>query len=316
MTEPINLLAVVGPTGVGKSDLAIHLAKTLIAAGRQAEIVNADSMQLYRGMNIGTAKLPEAERFGIKHHLLDVLDITDESTAAEYQAMVRPLILDLQARGVTPILVGGSMLYVAAALNTFEFPARDEAIRAEIEQRLIEVGSHALHAELAKLDPAAASKIDPANGRRVVRALEIVTITKEPFAAALPDEVESWQPVLEFGLNGPRPALVERLGVRVQKMWQLGLLDEVRALEPLGIRVGKTSSRAIGYSQALAQIDGTLSESEAIAETTQLTSRYARRQMSWFRRDPRIHWLDFQSPTLQGDAVDLLRHFAPHLLAE
>ena len=316
MTEPIHLLAIVGPTGVGKSDLAIQLAKTLIAGGRKAEIVNADSMQLYRGMDIGTAKVSEPERRGIRHHLLDVLDITDESTAAEYQAMVRPLIRQLQAEGVTPILVGGSMLYIAAALNTFEFPARDEAIRAEIEQRLIEIGSYALHAELAKLDPTAASRIDPANGRRVVRALEIVTITKQPFAAALPDEVQSWQPVLEIGINGPRQALVERLGARVSKMWQLGLVDEVRALEPLGIRDGRTSSRAIGYAQALAQIDGKLTQSEAIAETTQLTSRYARRQMSWFRRDPRIHWLDFESPTLEIEAVALIRQYAPNLLAE
>lgn len=316
MTESINLLAVVGPTGVGKSDLAIHLAKKLNSHGRPAEIINADSMQLYKGMNIGTAKLPEAKRGDIRHHLLDVLEITDESTAAEYQSMVRPLILELQGRGVTPILVGGSMLYVAAALNTFEFPARDEAVRAELEARLTAIGSHAMHAELAQIDPLAASRIDAANGRRVVRAMEIVTITKEPFAAALPEVTQSWQPVLEIGINGPRDVLVERLGERVRKMWQLGLVDEAKSLEPQGIRIGKTSSRAIGYAQALAQLDGVLTQEQAIAETIQLTSRYARRQMSWFRRDERIHWLDFQSETLTLDAEQLIHDYAPHLLGE
>lgn len=316
MTSNVNLLAIVGPTGVGKSDLAIHLAQTIQQSGGLAEIVNADSMQLYKGMDIGTAKLALAERQGIKHHLLDVLEITDESTAAEYQSMARPLIIELQSRGVTPILVGGSMLYIAAALNTFEFPARDEGIRAELEARLEQMGSHALHRELQAIDPSAASRIDPANGRRVVRAMEIVTITNAPFAAALPAVTESWQPVLEIGISGAREVLVERLARRVQKMWELGLVDEVKRLEPFGLRQGKTSSRAIGYSQALAQLDGRMTEEQAIAETTQLTTRYARRQMSWFRRDERIHWLDFESPTMAAEAVDKVRQHAPHLLGE
>lgn len=312
----INLIAVVGPTGTGKSDLGLHIADQIIAGGGKAEIVNTDSMQFYRGMDIGTAKLNVAERRGIEHHMLDVLEIQDESTAAEYQAQVRPLITELQSRGITPILVGGSMLYIAAALNTFEFPERDEDIRAELEDQLEKFGSHALHRKLADLDPVAASRIDPENGRRVVRALEIVTITGEPFAAALPEKTESWQPVLEIGLNSDRAHLVERLAKRVEKMWQQGIVAEAEALIPFGIREGKTSSRAIGYAQALAQLDGDLSEAEAIAATAQLTQRYARRQMSWFRRDERIYWQDYQDPKLYDNVIDLIRNTAGHLLGE
>lgn len=312
----INLIAVVGPTGTGKSDLGLHIAEQIISHGGKAEIVNTDSMQFYRGMDIGTAKLSLQERRGIEHHMLDVLEIQDESTAAEYQAQVRPLILNLQASGITPILVGGSMLYIAAALNTFDFPERDESIRAELESELAMFGSHALHRKLAELDPLAASRIDPENGRRVVRALEIVTITGEPFAAALPEVTESWQPVLEIGLNSDRAHLVERLAKRVEKMWQQGIVAEAESLIPQGIREGKTSSRAIGYSQALAQIDGEYSETEAIAATTQLTQRYARRQMSWFRRDERIYWHDYQDPKLQDNVIELIRKTAPNLLGE
>jgi len=312
----INLIAVVGPTGTGKSDLGLHIAEQIVSNGGKAEIVNTDSMQFYRGMDIGTAKLSLQERRGIEHHMLDVLEIQDESTAAEYQAQVRPLILNLQASGITPILVGGSMLYIAAALNTFDFPERDESIRAELESELAMFGSHALHRKLAELDPLAASRIDPENGRRVVRGLEIVTITGEPFAAALPEVTESWQPVLEIGLNSDRAHLDERLAKRVEKMWQQGIVAEAESLIPQGIREGKTSSRAIGYSQALAQIDGEYSETEAIAATTQLTQRYARRQMSWFRRDERIYWHDRQDPKLQDNVIELIRKTAPNLLGE
>ena len=313
---PINLIAVVGPTGTGKSDLGLRIAEEIISHGGKAEIVNTDSMQFYRGMDIGTAKLSIAERRGVQHHMLDVLDIKDESTAAEYQAQVRPLISDLQSRGVTPILVGGSMLYIAAALNTFEFPERDESIRAELEADLEKFGSHTMHRRLAELDPLAASRIDPENGRRVVRALEIVTITGEPFAAALPEKTESWQPVLEIGLNSDRAHLVERLAKRVEKMWQQGIVAEAESLIPAGIREGKTSSRAIGYAQALAQLDGVCNEEEAIAATTQLTQRYARRQMSWFRRDERIYWQDYQDPNLVDNVFALIRNTAGHLLGE
>ena len=301
-----KLVAVVGPTGTGKSDLALDIAESIAAAGGKAEIINSDSMQFYRGMDIGTAKLPLGERRGIEHHMLDVLSPRDESTAAEYQRMARPIIEDLQSRGVVPILVGGSMLYVAAVLNTFEFPARDEALRAELESDLEQHGSHELHRRLAQLDPDAATRVDPANPRRVVRALEIVMLTGEPFAAALPEVPENWQPVLELGLNSERAHLVQRLERRVEIMWQKGLLDEVEGLIPLGLREGKTSSRAIGYAQALSQLDGLSTQEEAIAETVRLTQRYARRQMSWFRRDQRIQWFDYQDADYVPKALDLV----------
>lgn len=302
-----KLIAVVGPTGAGKSDLGLQIAQQITAAGGKAEIVNSDSMQFYRGMDIGTAKLSLPERLGIKHHLIDWLDITDESTAAEYQAEARSLIENLQSQGIVPILVGGSMLYVAAVLNNFEFPARDAKLRLQLEQELEELGPHEMHRKLKAIDPVAASRIIPENGRRSVRAIEIVTLTGQPFAAALPDEPEDWQPVLEIGINGPREDLVLRLEKRVHKMWQLGLVEEARSLIPLGVRSGKTSSRAIGYSQALAQIDGTMSEAEAIADTVRLTQKYARRQMSWFRRDSRINWLDYQDQTMNSQAASLVR---------
>ncbi|MEN9965094.1 MAG: hypothetical protein RJA60_91 [Actinomycetota bacterium] len=301
-----KLIAVVGPTGAGKSALAIEVAKHIIAKGGKAEILNCDSMQFYKGMDVGTAKLTLEERRGITHHLFDFLEITDESTAAEYQQIARPLILDLQAKGITPILVGGSMLYVAAVLNKFEFPARDEKLRAKLEQDLIDLGPHEMHRRLKALDPIAASRIIPENGRRSVRAIEIVTLTGEPFAAALPEVPEDWQPVLEIGINGDREDLRARLEARVHKMWRQGLIDEVRSLEPKGIREGKTSSVAIGYAQALKQIDGELTEAEAIADTVRLTQKYARRQMSWFRRDQRIQWLDYQDPDATAKALSMV----------
>lgn len=304
-----QLIAVVGPTGAGKSNLAIQIALDLIARGGKAEIINADSMQFYRGMNIGTAKLPIDERQGVKHHLFDWLEITDESTAAEYQAVARPLIESLQMQGITPILVGGSMLYVAAVLNRFEFPARDEALRAKLELDLIEHGPHEMHRRLKQLDPVAASRIIPQNGRRTVRAIEIVSLTGQPFAASLPDVPEDWQPVLEIGVNGPREDLVKRLEARVHTMWQQGLVAEAKSLEPLGIREGKTSRSAIGYSQAIAQIDGVMTEEQAIADTVRLTQKYARRQMSWFNRDKRINWLDYQDPTMTNKALGLVHEW-------
>ena len=301
-----KLIAVVGPTGAGKSALAIEIAKHIIAKGGRAEIINCDSMQFYKGMDVGTAKLTVAERQGVTHHLFDFLEITDESTAAEYQQIARPLILELQAKGVTPILAGGSMLYVAAVLNRFEFPARDEELRAKLEQDLVELGPHEMHRRLKDLDPVAASRIIPENGRRSVRAIEIVTLTGEPFAAALPEVPEDWQPVLEIGINGDREDLRARLDARVHKMWRQGLIEEVKSLEAEGIRDGKTSSVAIGYAQALKQIDGEMTEAEAIADTVRLTQKYARRQMSWFRRDQRIHWLDYQDSEATAKALALV----------
>jgi tRNA dimethylallyltransferase len=301
-----SFLCIVGPTGTGKSDIGIYLAQRLGELGVRAEIVNADSMQFYKGMNIGTAKLPLAERGGIEHHLLDWLEIKQESTAANYQEIARKKISELIDSGVLPIVVGGSMLYVAALLNTFEFPGRDEALRAELEQQLIDLGPIAMHNKLKLLDEVAASRIEPQNGRRIVRALEIVMITGEPFAASLPEELESFLPVLEIGLNSAREHLVERLARRVEGMWAKGLVAEVSGLIDAGIRDSKTASQAIGYAQALAQLDGKMTEAEAIAETTTLTQRYSRRQMSWFRRDPRINWFDYQSESLNSDVLKLV----------
>ena len=301
-----KLIAVVGATGTGKSELAIELAEAFARSGKKAEVVNADAMQLYRGMDIGTAKLSLSERRGIPHHLIDVLEITQESTAAEYQKLARAKILELQSSGVVPILVGGSMLYVAACLNNFEFPERDQELRAKLEQELTDNGPVHMHKKLAELDPIAASRIIPENGRRIVRALEIVMITGEPFAAALPDEIESWQPVLEFGLRMDREVLLPRLEQRVLKMWERGLVDEVEHLIDVGLRDSKTASVAIGYAQALGQLDGELTKQEAIASTVQLTQRYARRQVSWFKRDTRINWLEALDADLVHKALELV----------
>jgi len=307
-----ELICIVGPTGSGKSNMAINIALNLASKGIKAEIVNADSMQLYKGMDIGTAKVPVSERAGIVHHLLDWLEIEEENTAARYQIQARKVIAQLIDNGVLPIVVGGSMLYIAALINTFEFPGRDEALRAQLEQDLIDLGPIAMHKRLELLDEVAASRIEPQNGRRTVRALEIVMITGEPFAASLPEQFESFLPVLEIGLNSAREHLVERLATRVRGMWSAGLIEEVRGLIDKGIRDSKTASQAIGYAQALASIDGRLSEEEAIDETILLTQRYARRQMSWFRRDPRINWFDYQSPTLQSEVMKLVYSSLQH----
>jgi tRNA dimethylallyltransferase len=303
---PAKLVAIVGSTGTGKSELAIRIAEALGVEGSKAEIVNADAMQLYRGMNIGTAKLPLAERRGIEHHLVDVLDVTEESTAAEYQKLARAKILEIQSSGAIPILVGGSMLYVAAVLNDFEFPVRDKDLRAQLERELVKFGPAAMHQKLAELDSIAASRIDPENGRRIVRALEIVTLTGEPFAAALPDEIDSWQEVLEIGLRMDRELLVARLAERVRGMWSAGMVQETEDLVSKGLRESVTAGYAIGYAQALAQLDGELSQEQAIESTTKLTQKYARRQMSWFKRDTRINWLDALDPEVADLAIALV----------
>jgi tRNA dimethylallyltransferase len=304
---PAKLIAIVGSTGTGKSELAIRIAEAFRDEGLAAEIVNADAMQLYRGMDIGTAKLPMSDRRGIEHHLIDVLDVTEESTAAQYQKIARARILEIQSREAMPILVGGSMLYVAAVLNNFEFPVRDKDLRASLEQELLELGANAMHEKLVELDASAASRINPENGRRIVRALEIVTLTGEPFAAALPDEIESWQEVLEIGLRMEREILVAKLEERVRGMWQAGMVEETRDLISKGLRESVTAGYAIGYAQALAQLDGELSQEQAIQLTTKLTQKYARRQMSWFKRDSRINWLDALEPEVSNLAIGLVR---------
>lgn len=288
-----RLWAVVGATGTGKSDLALDLAEHLRAGGNDAEIVNADAMQLYRGMDIGTAKLRIDERRGIPHHLFDVREVTDEAAVAWYQPLAREAIGAIRARGGDAILVGGSGLYVSSVIFDFRFPPRDAAVRARLEAELDTTGAGALYERLRERDPATAARIDPKNGRRIVRALEVIEQGGATHGAALPDKPELWHPPTRIiGLHTPREVLVDRLDRRVERMWQGGMLDEVERLRADGIERGVTASRAIGYAQALAQLRGEMTQAEAIAETQALTRRYARRQVSWFKRYPGIEWVE------------------------
>ncbi|MGI5118484.1 tRNA (adenosine(37)-N6)-dimethylallyltransferase MiaA [Marinactinospora thermotolerans] len=296
------VIAVVGPTAAGKSDLGVELALRLGATGAPGEVVNADSMQLYRGMDIGTAKLPPAERRGVPHHLLDVWEVTETANVASYQRMARATIDDLRAAGRTPILVGGSGLYVRGALDELDFPGTDPAVRARLEAELAEVGPAALHARLGELDPAAAAAILPSNGRRLVRALEVIELTGRPFTATMPEHVSRY-PCVQIGLEVPRPELDERIALRVERMWAAGLVEEVRGLESHGLREGFTASRALGYAQILRFLSGECGEQEAKDETVRATRRFARRQESWFRRDPRVVWLPHDAPDLTEQAL-------------
>jgi len=289
----LPVVAVVGATGSGKSEVALDLVEKLSGIGVPAEIVNADAMQLYRGMDIGTAKLPTEARRGIAHHLLDVWEVTRSAAVSDYQSLARAAITDCHARGVVPLLVGGSGLYVSSVLYEFEVPGTDPVIRAQWESRLATEGSDALVAQLRAKDPLAAAAIDPKNERRLVRALEVIELTGKPFGAGLDAQHHPWQSnTLVCGLRIPREELVERLDQRVLGMWRAGLIDEVRGLIPSGIESGVTASRAIGYQQALAHIHGTMTEGQAIEETQSLTRRYARRQVSWFSRDASTTWVD------------------------
>lgn len=297
------MIAVVGPTAVGKSDLAVEVALRLEErTGRRGEVINADSMQLYRGMDIGTAKLSEPDRRGVPHHLLDVWEVSEPADVASYQDMARQRVDDCADRDVIPVLVGGSGLYVRSVLDHLEFPGTDPDVRARLESELGDVGPGVLHARLAEADPEAARTILPGNGRRIVRALEVIELTGEPFTAHLPDHT-SYYPCTQIGLSSPRPELDERIDSRVERMWEQGLLDEVRALDARGLREGRTASRALGYAQALAQLDGEMSAEEAKAATAQATRRFARRQESWFRRDPRVRWLPYDAPDLVERAL-------------
>ncbi|MEU5086014.1 tRNA (adenosine(37)-N6)-dimethylallyltransferase MiaA [Streptomyces sp. NPDC021356] len=287
-----RVIAVVGPTAAGKSDLGVFLAQRL-----GGEVVNADSMQLYRGMDIGTAKLTPEERGGVPHHLLDVWDVTVTASVAEYQRLARERIDALLADGRWPILVGGSGLYVRGAVDNLQFPGTDPEVRARLEEELTLRGSGALHTRLAAADPEAARAILPGNGRRIVRALEVIEITGQPFMANLPGH-DSVYDTVQIGVDVARPELDERIARRVDRMWDAGLVEEVRALEAHGLRAGRTASRALGYQQVLAALAGECTQEEARAETVRATKRFARRQDSWFRRDPRVHWLS-------GGATDL-----------
>lgn len=296
------VVAIVGPTGTGKSDLAVALAQRI-----GGEVVNADSMQLYRGMDIGTAKLPPAERGGVAHHLLDIWPVTKSAAVAEYQRLARAAIADIASRGRTPVLVGGSGLYVRATLDRLEFPGESPEIRARLATELAEAGPAALHARLARQDPAAAAAILPSNGRRIVRALEVMELTGGPFTARMP-AFESIYETVQVALE--HPDLENRVRLRVDRMMAGGLLDEVRRLLPLGLRGSPTAGKALGYQQLLAVLDergelcGDLDE--AVELTVRGTWRFVRRQRSWFRRDPRLHWLDAAAPDVLDTTLALL----------
>jgi tRNA dimethylallyltransferase len=302
-------IAVIGPTGTGKSQLAIDLAERL-----GGEIVNADAMQLYRGMDIGTAKLAPAQRRGISHHQLDVLDVTETATVARYQAAAAADVEAIAARGAVPIVVGGSMLYIQSLLDDWSFPATDPAVRARWERRLAEVGVDRLHAELARLDPAAASTILPTDGRRTVRALEVVELTGQPFAASAPRIGAARWGTAIVGLDTDTSLLDQWLARRTADMFAHGLVGEVEGLLDAGLRDGVTAPRALGYAQVLAALDaggGSEHLDEAREQTYVGTRRYVRRQRSWFRRDHRVHWLDPAGAgraDLVDDAVRVWRH--------
>ena len=294
-------MAVVGATASGKSALALDLAERL-----GGEIVNTDSMQVYRGMDIGTAKLPVAERRGLTHHLLDVLDVIEPATVAEFQQWARRVIAACHRREVVPVLVGGSALYTRAILDEFEFPGTDPEVRTRLEAELAEIGPHALHARLAEVDPVAAGQVLSSNGRRVVRALEVVEITGRPFSASLPEQRYHYEGAVQLGVDIDRDTLDQRIERRVEQMWSDGFVDEVRALVGHGLREGRTANRALGYQQVLAFLDGELSEAEAKERTISGTRRFARRQDSWFRKDPRVAWLAHDDPERVEKAWQLI----------
>jgi len=302
-TRPI---AVVGPTGTGKSDLALAVAERL-----GGQIVNADAMQQYRGMDIGTAKLRPEERRGIPHHQLDVLDVTETATVARYQRAAAADVEAVAAAGDVPIIVGGSMLYIQSLLDDWAFPATDPAVRARWEQRLAEIGPAALHAELARVDPEAATGIRPTDGRRIVRALEVVELTGRPFAASKPAVgTPRWDTVI-VGLDWPTELLDERLARRTDAMFAAGLVEEVRGLLERGLREGRTAARALGYAQVIEALDAG-GGAEAVAQARERTfigtRRYVRRQRSWFRRDHRIHWLDGRTGATVEAVLRCWRH--------
>ena len=297
MTQAPPVVAVVGPTATGKTALAVQLARRL-----GGEVVNADSMQLYRGMDIGTAKPGPGERGGVPHHLLDVWDVREPASVAEYRQLARAEIDRLRGSGVVPLLVGGSGLYVRAVLDELDFPGTDPTVRARLEGELAEVGPARLHDRLARLDPAAAQAVLPSNGRRIVRALEVIELTGAPFVAALP-EPRPHYPAVVLGLDREPGELDQRIAVRVDRMWAAGFVAEVEALAARGLREGQTASRALGYAQVLAQLDGLLSADEARERTVGTTRRFVRRQRSWFRREASTAWLDAARPDLLDAAA-------------
>lgn len=300
MSNP-PIVAVVGATASGKSDLALDLAERL-----GGEIVNTDAMQVYRGMDIGTAKLPVSERRGIQHHLLDLLEVTEPATVAQFQVWAHEVIDDCRQRGVVPVLVGGSALYTRAILDVFDFPATDPDLRARLEAELEANGVDALLLRLRALDPASADRIG-INGRRIVRALEVISITGEPYSSTLPHPTYADPDTVQIGVDMDRPTSDARIADRVEQMWADGFVEEVRALEAQGLREGVTASRAIGYGQVLAFLDGQISEAEAREQTVNRTRRFVRRQDGWFRKDARIAWIAYDDPDRIEKAVEAVR---------
>ncbi|MDO8730965.1 MAG: tRNA (adenosine(37)-N6)-dimethylallyltransferase MiaA [Actinomycetota bacterium] len=299
----MTVLVIVGPTAVGKSSLAVAVAQRMIGAGTPTEIISADSMQAYIGMDIGTATPDQTDRGGIEHHLLDVWPIEHPLTVVDFQQAARTAIEEVSARGSLPIVVGGSGLYISAILDDLQFPATDADVRAKFEEQLQLLGPQAMHDLLAERDPEAASVILPTNGRRIVRALEVIELTGEPFIAQLPDPVELY-PCVRIGLRIDRAELDERIALRVHQMFDAGFVEEVRALP--GLANTLTASRALGYTQALEYIAGECSLEEAIETTIAITRKFARRQQRWFARDTRITWLDYKDPLLADRVVELL----------
>jgi tRNA dimethylallyltransferase len=297
--RPRPVVALVGATASGKTGLSLDLAERL-----GGEVVNTDAMQVYRGMDVGTAKLPEAGRRGIPHHLLDLLEVTEPATVALFQGWAREAIAGIRDRDATPMLVGGSALYTRAILDRFEFPGTDDSLRRELEVELERVGSHALHERLAGVDPEAAAQILPDNGRRVVRALEVVALTGRPFSASLPRLEYADALTVQIGVDIDRPTLDERIARRVEEMFAGGFVEEVEALLARGLAEGRTASRAIGYREVMGYLAGDRSLAEAIEQTTVATRRFARRQDAWFRKDPRIVWVAHDDPDRVDKAVE------------
>ncbi|USQ78062.1 tRNA (adenosine(37)-N6)-dimethylallyltransferase MiaA [Ornithinimicrobium cryptoxanthini] len=297
MSDQLPVVAVVGATATGKSDLGLALAQRW-----GGEVINADASQFYRGMDIGTAKLTSQERAGVPHHQLDVLDVTQEASVADYQAGARADLVAIRSRGHIPVVVGGSGLYVRALLDRLEIPPTDPQVRARWEAELERVGVAELHARLTAADPEAAARIQPRNGRRIVRALEVTELTGRPFSATLPRR-EYAVPTVQIGLSADREVLAGRIAHRVDRMWERGLVEEARALEERGLREGRTASRAIGYAQVLAMLDGTLTPEAAREDTGNATRRLVRRQEAWFGPDPRITWLPHDADDLVDQVV-------------
>lgn len=299
--NPLPIVAIVGATASGKTGLSLDLATEL-----GGEIVNTDAMQLYRGMDVGTAKLPLSQRRGIPHHLLDRLDVTQTATVHDFQGWAREEIAEIRGRGKVPVLVGGSALYTRAILDRFEFPGTDESVRRELEAELETVGPHKLHQRLERLDAEAAAKIGPDNGRRIVRALEVIALTGRPYSASLPNPTYADPHSVQIGVDIDRPTLDARIATRVQEMYDDGLVEEVERLIEEGLEQGQTARRAIGYSEAASFLRGEISRDEAVQRTRAATRRFARRQDGWFRKDPRVVWVRFDDPDRLAKAMAAL----------